>query len=59
MHTGEIERCCGTCFFWQSEGGSDFTERIKCRFRLPYCKLDNKIRYAESGRGCFGWKYSG
>ncbi|MEQ8176652.1 MAG: hypothetical protein ABRQ26_16490 [Syntrophomonadaceae bacterium] len=56
MITIEVKRCCGTCFFWEPEGGDDFKERCKCRFREPYCRLDNKPRRAESGRGCLGWK---
>lgn len=52
----EIKRYCRTCFFWESEGGDDFKERCKCRFREPYCRLDGKPRQAGAERGCLGWK---
>ena len=58
MITDEIQRCCGTCFYWQPEGGSDFSERCKYRFRRPYCSRDNKPRSADARRGCLGWKQS-
>ena len=56
MLAAKITRCCGTCFYWESQGFGDFSERCKYRFREPYCNRDNKPRSADSMPGCLGWK---
>lgn len=51
-----MTHCCGTCKFWCPEGAGDFRERCKARFREPFCKLTNKVQYADDMLGCLIWK---
>jgi hypothetical protein len=51
----EKDRCCGTCRYWNAEGGSDFKERCKRRFRSPFCELTAKPHYADDMKGCLAW----
>lgn len=56
MLTTEIKRCCGSCRHWEAEGSGDFKERLKFRFRQPYCRLNNKPQQADSEPGCLVWQ---
>jgi hypothetical protein len=56
MTTMKNIRCCGNCRHFEALGSGDFKERLKFRFRQPYCRLNNKPQQEESGRGCFVWQ---
>jgi len=56
LSTTKINHCCGSCRYWEPLGGTDFKERLKFRFRRPYCRLTRQSREADSMRGCLVWQ---